>query len=245
MRFAFPDCFARRVLTAAAASVVLAAASVHAATIHTTALPAGVDSSFSKSTHAFMYLEGETLTQSTTNGDTHGAADDASHTFFRTGQSPDDSFWSSAAVYNSAGERYVSRGADSATVTNANAYWENLATGLQAGQYDVFIRAYPSSNGTQTFTLYAGDSRSAVDNVGATSAGSVTTTAVATPVKAWYKIGTVDLLDSTDTFRLRIDTSTSTIRFDTILFTGPQVPEPATIGFIAAAGMGALMRRRR
>ena len=228
---------------AAAASMALVglASSTGAAVIHNNGVSGGISPSFSKGTHSFMYLEGETATQgaSDTFANPAATATDASRTFYRTSSSVS---MSSTTVYD--GARYTSYGSDSATFSNINTYWENLATGLVTGQYDVFVRTYQSNNGSQTFTLYAGADRSAVDSAGAVAVGTVSTPTTASAVAAWYKIGTVNVQAATDTFRLKVDTASSTIRYDTLLFAGPPVPEPS-VGVLAAAGACMLMGRRR
>lgn len=212
-------------LFSAGSLALLASVSAQAAIVHVDAVPSTVDPSFSKATSDYMYLEGETVTQGAS--DTYATAGDASHTFYRTSANPSD-FWGSGAVYD--GARYAARGADG-SFTNINAYWEDLTTGLASGVYDVHVRAYAAPGGTQTFSLYAGEDRASVDS--GTSLGSVTT--LTDGVARFYKIGSIAISEDTDTFRLKVDTTSSTVRFDTVLFTA--VPEPGSIGMILVGGL--------
>jgi len=214
--------------------------------VHRDPLPAtGLNASFNKSTFAYMYLEGETSAQSASGPDTYVNSADASKTFFRTsavdGTGKAVTF-GAGGVYD--GARYATYGSDTATLPNVNSYWQNGSAILAAGAFDVFIRAYPSANGTQTFTLYTGADLASVNGGAAVVAGTVTTPQSASPSATWYKLGTVNLAANTNTFRLRGDTSSSTLRYDTIFFAATAAPEPASLALVGL-GAGWLLRRRR
>jgi hypothetical protein len=212
-------------------------AGAEAALIHINNLPS--NPSFDKNTNAFLYLEGESADRDTS--DTFADSRDQTHTFFRNDANPSDS-WSAGTSYNNA--KFGIRGGDTSSFTNVNAYWEDEQTGLPAGSYDVFVRAFPSTGGTQTFTFYAGDDRTSVDAAGAVPAGTVATGTQYAGTERWYKIGSIDLTAGMDTFRLRTDTNSSTVRFDTVLLTGGLVPEPST-GLLALADGAAVLTLRR
>jgi len=206
------------------------AAYVHADTLPTT----GLDASFSKASSPFMYLEGESQSQSTTNGDTFQTSTDSTKTFFRTSSNPASGI--SSATFSSPTNRFATYGGDNNL--NVGFYWEDQATNVPAGRYDVFARAYATSGGSYTFALYTGANLSEVNSSAIAATGSTTTAGSPN----WYKVGTVDLGSTTDTFRLQISTKTSAVRFDTLFFAA--VPEPSSLAAVAVSG-GLLLRRRR
>jgi hypothetical protein len=228
MKRGFGQILTRSFMVAAA----LAATSIAGATtVHVDSLPS-LSAPFSKTTNAYLYLDGEA---SQVNGDTFGTAADAAKTLFRTGSSPSDS-WGTGSQYDLA--RYAARGADTGSYTGVNAYWTNVSTGLGSGQYDAYIRALPGASGSETFTLYIGADQVAVD--AATAAGTVSTNFSGTA--RWYKLASINLTPDIDTFRLKTDTTLSAVRFDTLFFA--PVPEPSA-GLILPAAFGIVARRRR
>jgi hypothetical protein len=213
--------------------MITLASRTFAANVHFDSLPAGVNVSFSKASSPFMYLEGESLAQSTANADTFATPGDSARSFFRTSSNPASGI--SSAGFSSPASRFATYGGD--VNLSVGFYWEDQPTALPAGSYDVFARAYPTSGGSYTFSLYTGTSLSEVNTT--TLAASAASTSSGAP--NWFKVGTVDLGSTTDTFRLQIGTTGSAVRFDTLMFTA--VPEPTTLALIAVCG-GALLRRR-
>lgn len=217
-------------------------AGAEAALIHINNMPS-TETTFNKDTNAFVYLEGESADRDTS--DTFADPRDQSHTFFRNDANPSDS-WSAGTSYNNA--KFGTRGSDTGTYSNINAYWENLTgTNLPAGTYNVYVRAFPSanSNSTETFTFYAGTSRTNVDSASAVSGGTVTTGTAYKGTERWYQVGTIDLTTAMNTFKLSTSTTNSTVRFDTVLLTGGPVsiPEPTT-GMLALVSGAAMLTRR-
>ncbi len=211
--------------------------STYATVVHNAGIPTGLDANF-KTSSTYIYLEAETSTQGAS--DTLASAD-VGHTFYRTSVSPTDN-WSSQSAYDSV--RYAVRGSDSGSYSNVNVYWENITATLPAGSYDIYVRAFPSTNGTQTFTLSAADSIANLAS-GVTSTSLTTSTTYAGTAR-WYRIGSVDLTAGTDSFGLTIGTSTSTVRFDSVLLVGPAaaVPEPSSLLVMGLPVLSLLVRRR-
>lgn len=200
--------------------------------VHSDKLPTGVTAD-AKLSGNFIYLEAETATQGA--NDTFSYAGDSSHTFYRTGANPSD-YWGSPTNVD---PRVAARGADTGNFSNIKIYWENLDVTLASGLYDVYVNAYTSSGGTQTFTLSAADSLANLTTGSTTN--SVTTTA--TNELAWIKLGTVAINSDTDTFGLTVSSSHSTIRFDTVLLVA--VPEIASLSMLSFGALTLLAKRRR
>lgn len=228
----------KHVFPAAAFLAILRVAS-YGAFVHDPGLPAGVASDI-KTTGNFIYLEPENPTVAPS--DTYKDSVDSGHTFYRTGVSPTDAYWGSTANdYN--GYRNISRGNDAGSASGLQIYWENLTTNVAAGTYDVYVRAYPSGNGSQTFSLSAADS--VADLASGSSTGPATTTVKTSAALTWLKLGSVNLTDTTDSFGLTISTSTSTVRFDTVLLVATStIPEPASLSFIGLGAIALLSRRK-
>lgn len=256
------------IMTAVAAGLMASGAS--AALIHTDTLPAGVNAS-AKSSGNFIYLEGEReqYTQSglvsndpyngtvkdsgnPISNDTLSDSGDAGHYIYRTDQTNYSNFH--ATILD--GSRYGDRVAKGQSLYWIDVYDQHVSAAdgtnlpkinaqLAEGQYDVYVHAYyneRTKDVDNVMSFYAGTNKAGVD--GGAVIGSATTD---TDGAKWYKLGTVNLDSSIDSFKLLVAPSDGAsevyVQIDSILLV--PVPEPASAGLIGSSLLGLLAVRRR
>lgn len=215
------------------------AASSQAAVIsvHTTGRPTGLTIE-TKLASNYYYLEGETAASGAS--DTM-PADDVGHTYYRTSSNPATG-WSNQNAYDNT--HFAAYGADTASFSNFQLTWEDLPIGVVAGTYNVYVRGFAGSNGSETFSFASADSLANI--AGGASTGSAATTSKG--AVTWVSLGTITLAADTDTFRLNISTTLSAARVDTVLLVSTEpaaaVPEAASLSLLGLGALTLLARKR-